>query len=358
MKSRSRTTIEPEVRWAIEGEARADLKATSRQIRGRVQRTLRLQGLDKPLPKDRAIQGIAKRARALPGPSSDDPWSLGVSPPDIPPEATADLLAVKKLTYSEEELFTSFTIRQAKWVARLRSALPDAHPEFLLKWAMLYGVRERTAQERKRPMDTADLDAELSFQPWKSALHAWEYDQAVITGAVKTPTLAIMRLGVPFLYFLGYGRGFLREVGGEQIDQRSWWPHAESVMAYWLREISDKVKRWTGINMGSGGGLPGAQERQDWDDMGRHLAALVIEEAKALERYDSNRTVRDKHMARARELDRQRAALMMSGRYGEEEAALDAERDKLAAWGLEHLPKGYWETWKPVELLKAVGYED
>ena len=63
-----------------------------------------------PMPKIRAIQVIAKKARETTGPVFTDPWQLGIQLPEIPPDATGDLLAVWKLS---RKLDKRFTIRQA-----------------------------------------------------------------------------------------------------------------------------------------------------------------------------------------------------------------------------------------------------
>ena len=181
MTTRTRTNIDPLVKSYIEEEARADLKATARLIKGRVERRLRREGLDTPLPKERAIQVRAKEARNIPGPTLNDLWCLGIQISQIPSEAAGDLLAVWKVSLLSDR---RFTIRQATWVARLRSALQGAPPDVLFNWSRLYEIRERIYQEKGLPMDTDDLDAELAFQVWKSRTHEWEYDQAVLTNTI------------------------------------------------------------------------------------------------------------------------------------------------------------------------------
>ena len=118
--------------------------------------------------------------------SLEEPWSLGVSPPEIPHEATGDLLAVYKFCLAAD---WKFSIREARWVARLRSALPGGNPALLLEYAVLYSRRERAAQKSRRPVDTSDLDTEIAFQPWASDLNAWEFDQALQLKAVHRKDL-------------------------------------------------------------------------------------------------------------------------------------------------------------------------
>ena len=237
----------------------------------------------------------------------DDPWSLGIDHPDISPDATGDLLAVLKLSSA---LSGRFTVRQAIWVSKLRSALQGEPPSRLLFWSTLYERRDRTAAHTGEGFDTTVLDAELSHQLWKSSLHEWEYDQAVLTGAIprhlpvtkivihlspdteqiinipaNTEHIIKMAEGQSFplqstSWLVGETIRFLREAGGEQTAP--WWPHAEYVMGLWLRRVVDVVLEWRGVYSVSPEGLdPQTEER--WETMGRHLADLVVEKARELE---------------------------------------------------------------------------
>ena len=93
------------------------------------------------------------------------PWSLGVSAHPkygITPESTGDLLAVWNYCLAIGHVFT---IREARWVVRLRNAITDhkrATGE-LFAFAYGYAVRERICEILNRQMDTIDLDAELGL---------------------------------------------------------------------------------------------------------------------------------------------------------------------------------------------------
>lgn len=320
MPRRTRTQIAPEVRSQIVEEARAYPQATAKSIAALVKSQLREKNISKPVPKARAIQVIAKSARAEPGYTPNDPWNLGFISSDIPADATGDILAVWRLRLQQGR---RLTIRQAKWVARLRSALPAAAPEALLVLSTLYERRERTVG-RPQPLNTVDLDAELAFQVWKSPLHDWEYQQAVLTGAVPghgpigSEVMSLFDLQMyPILdeFFSCHARQFLREVGGDGVDQQPWWPQAESVMAFWLRVISTRVKKWELVDDLTPEEL-GADVWKEWQAMGQRLAELVI--------------------AKARELaSGGRAVEIMSEKEG-----------------------GYYsrQSWRPAELLKEIGY--
>jgi len=96
----------------------------------------------------------------------DEPWCIGVSSNyGIPIEATSDLLKIlrKCLMFGRP-----FTIREAKWVARLRG-IRDV--DTILGLAEGYALRERVWEmengnnpSAKTNLDTSDIDASLSFR--------------------------------------------------------------------------------------------------------------------------------------------------------------------------------------------------
>jgi hypothetical protein len=341
----------------------------------------------------------------------DQPWSIAASIKNgLPDSALGDLLAVWKLTILLKQTdpypVWTFTIRQARWVARLRAALPDAGTSLLFRSATLYSRRERTAESQGGQLDTSDLDAELAFQHWKSPLHEWEYDQAVLSGAVPASRYseaqekgvvakALRTFPEPLGYFASHGRGFLRAVGGVEIWQRPWWPQAESVMAHWLRNITTKVKRWQGINWGSGGGLPGDKERKEWKAMGRRLATLVIEQAEALQRYIDSAQEREAIWRKLQiASDMERAAIEDGSMEAWNRATAERNHPEVRfvdpvrtvtkkAWNnvkrlkrmnneiaaeSQRLPEhpdysaapvnGQWQAWRPTELLNEIGYDE
>jgi len=91
------------------------------------------------------------------------PWSLGVSvQPEygISPEATGALLAVWNYCLAIGHVFT---IREARWVARLRPAFAgrDSRIGELFAHAYEYAIRERICKILNKQIDTIDLDAGL-----------------------------------------------------------------------------------------------------------------------------------------------------------------------------------------------------
>lgn len=98
----------------------------------------------------------------------DKPWSLGA--PDetgISCEATVDLLDVWKYCLA---IGHTFTIREAKWVARIRTAIQASENIYQYRGALLFGyaheyaIRERISKILKSHMDTHDIDSNLCFQ--------------------------------------------------------------------------------------------------------------------------------------------------------------------------------------------------
>jgi len=104
----------------------------------------------------------------------DEPWSLGASEQTgISPEATADLLDVWKYCLA---IGHTFTIREAKWVARMRTAIQTSQNVYQYRGALLFGyaneyaIRERISEILGSPMDTRDIDGNLCFQE-----HDWDW---------------------------------------------------------------------------------------------------------------------------------------------------------------------------------------
>jgi len=93
----------------------------------------------------------------------DEPWALAESTNpinNIPPEATHVLLHVWKLCLA---LGYTLTIREAQWIARIRTAIPLSPSRLgkLFYYAHEYAIRERVSAISKKAFDTRDLDAEL-----------------------------------------------------------------------------------------------------------------------------------------------------------------------------------------------------
>jgi hypothetical protein len=116
-------------------------------------------------PKPSTIEKqISKYRNHLTSPLGlEAPWSLGVSAqPEygISPEATSALLAVWNYCLA---IGHAFTIREARWVARLRPAFDGRYNPTgeLFAYAYEYAIRERICKILNKQIDTADLDAEL-----------------------------------------------------------------------------------------------------------------------------------------------------------------------------------------------------
>ncbi|MDP6494195.1 MAG: hypothetical protein QGI09_01975 [Dehalococcoidia bacterium] len=280
---RTRTRIEPPVRQYIEQEARADRSATAGEIRARIQRRLRRNKLDLLLPKDRTIQVIAKRARGFTGPTPDDPWSLGVRDPEIRAEYTGGLLAMWRVSLIKG---VPLTIRQARWASWLRPALPAASIEDLLRWASVYERYERSAEIEGQHLDTTNLDAELAFKSWKSPLNRWAYQQAVLTDQISESPRERYEAWQMEDFFLAEAQDFLEQAAGDHTVRPGWWEHAEAVVCFWLRRIRATTDRWAMLDQISPEELSKEVQRE-WQEMGVHLARLVIEKARALEEADA-----------------------------------------------------------------------
>lgn len=384
---RIRVAVAPLVRSYIKEAARfddsgrPDRTASWRQIQDRVRQRLRREGLDYSAPGERAIQKIAKEARGDKGVTLDDPWFLAYRSPLLPPESTGDLLRVWRLCLMEDRVFT---VREAIWVARLRSLFPPTETGLLRQWAVIYARYDRS-YEGEGPKRTPDLDAELAFQRWKGGVHEREYTQAVMTGTVPlsegrvTPRYVddvqpgesyLPSYVVPTPFFLGHARLFLRQVGGIEPDKRSWWPQAESVTVFWLRRITARVSRWQGIDKGTGGNLPGENEYKGWSHMGRRLASLVITWLETWDTYEARQKERDKdyaewaskvHSLRG-QIEDMDEKISRANRESiadlkeERRATLERYSQEMTQRSLNHLPLPELK-WKPTELLIELGLE-
>ena len=282
----SRTSVDNLVRGYIAEEARADYHATAARLAAQVRRRLRRKGMDKPLPKERTIQSIARSAR-LALPSIDDPWSPSVNDSRIPSDATSDLLAVWKASLIKDQ---RFSIRTAIWAARVRFAFKPTSPQDLLPWSdlerilycsSLYADREKSAEQDQKPINTADLDAELAFQPWRSSVHRWQYDQAVATKVIP-PSGWHDGWDTEDLFF-EEARSLVEEVIGRE---EYWWlPEAMGVITFWLKEFSGRLPQWRPVFWD----MLGSEGRKSWKTMGLRLAEEVISWAKELDQSEPNR---------------------------------------------------------------------
>ena len=282
MERRTRTEVTPIVRQAIEEEALNGPKSPAWILDRKVQRRLKKRKVEDPLPRERAIQTIAREARTE---SSylENIWSPAQSGDETPPEALGDLLEVWKVCFFKG---VRFTVRKARVVSRVRGAVRNSsdgagawsRSEELLEWSELYAGREYAAMKTGQPLDTLDLDAELAFQPWLSPLHRWQYEQAVGSGAV--PPSGRKDGWDTSDFFYDEAINLLKEVEkGSDIREAEWYPEARAVVIFWLRAISSKIQRW---NAAYWDDLLG-EDMVSWREMARHLTEEVVAKARQLE---------------------------------------------------------------------------
>ena len=124
-------------------------------------------------------------------------------------------------------------------------------------------------------MNTEDLDAELAFQPWKTPLHKWEFEQAVQTNAVPRPREGIGSLIALLGEAMQCGRFFYcakvnKKERGKGNDHPTVKPIA--LMRYLCRLITPPGGTILDPFMGSGTTLRAAK------DLGRQSIGIEIEE--------------------------------------------------------------------------------
>ena len=162
------------VRKLVLETAAENLDLTAREFMERLAPVIADKGF--PVP---GVDWFRKRMREVRNvlDDSDGPWSLGVLSSTVPPriteEALPDVCAVWKVClYSGQP----FTIRQARWVARLRQLVPEhevgpGHAVELHRWASIYAGAEIAHRaeaakslknsSRSDALDTRDMDAAL-----------------------------------------------------------------------------------------------------------------------------------------------------------------------------------------------------
>lgn len=159
-----RPRISAEMRRWIAQEALADREKSRAMLALELQDKMERVG-QRVIPAVETLEKLISRARNYPTSPFDEPWSLGVSPqPEygITPESTGDLLAVWNYCLAIGHVFT---IREARWVARLRNAIADHKRATgkLFAFAYGYALRERTCEILNKQIDTIDLDSELGL---------------------------------------------------------------------------------------------------------------------------------------------------------------------------------------------------
>lgn len=145
MQSPKRSSIDPDVRHAVEDELLAGYSP---------KRTLdRLSGDDRfagRLPSPRTVGYMAAQLRA---PADTHTWRLTTAAPD---EAALVLPVLAELQRRSEARVFSLTSSTAHWVARVRRIAPDLDAFEAFRFAVRYQRAEYDGT------DTANLDAELA----------------------------------------------------------------------------------------------------------------------------------------------------------------------------------------------------
>ncbi|MCZ6580024.1 MAG: hypothetical protein O6840_00145 [Nitrospirae bacterium] len=286
MESRSRTSVSPLVRQAIEEEALRDPSATSAELIREVRKRLDRRNIETTLPKERAVQKIAKKAReSVVANSPDELWSPLISGKETPSEAFADLLVLNMVSKMKD---ARFTVRRARWGSSLRSvfrnscvgAIKWSEAEELLRWAELYAGREYAGEVTGIPVNTLDLDAELAYRPWIAPLNRWLYEQAVRSGAV--PPSGRNDGWDTSDFFYDEAIKLLEEAEeGSDIREADWYPEARAVVIFWLREISSKIPRWNAADWDDLSG----DDKVSWEEMGQRLTKEVVAKARQLDQH-------------------------------------------------------------------------
>lgn len=160
----------------LEGSSQGE-QPSAKEVRHTLGERLNEVGRAYSLPSLRTVQTaltqVRKREPELP--DVDYPWSLGTSEEHgILPEATGDLLAVWVWSRAVGQ---PFTIRQAKWTARLRglaTAWPwEARESLLYYWSGLYALEERASKALGLSLDTSELDGEMAMTGWERTTAFW-----------------------------------------------------------------------------------------------------------------------------------------------------------------------------------------
>jgi len=147
------------------------------------------------MPVDRTILNYISSARQGEPSPFDKAWGLGIPIEyGIPIEANNDLLNIRRWGIAVDR---TFTIREAKWAARLRGTVP---PSQLLKEAFTYATRERACELlRMKKVYTDDLDAELALRinDWSAtAIHFMAKEMGILARPAKKEIIEALKKGI------------------------------------------------------------------------------------------------------------------------------------------------------------------
>ncbi|MFC1924916.1 hypothetical protein ACFLXA_06100 [Chloroflexota bacterium] len=155
--------IDKEVRLLITQRAIENLNKPRGDVAIELQNEIRRKGY--PVPEHKTLERYISNDRKHPQSDEDQPWTLAVSADyGIAREALPMLLRLWKLDFINDG---DFTIRKAKWAARLEPAFDDE--DSLRLWSKDYAIRERICEIKNQEFYTSDLDASLVMDPWELA---------------------------------------------------------------------------------------------------------------------------------------------------------------------------------------------
>jgi len=198
------------------------------------------------LPRMRKTQMILKDLRlkheGLPPEIAEmsRPWTLAASVNagyGIPLEATAAIMRTWKRRLT---LLEPLSIREARWVARLYSIVPDDDEILLMHLAGLYALWEYMCQSSGPEFDSSLFDAALVMCPW-------EFMTAIHVGTVKPMEIGYMPLDELVQLSWETTRNLPEEVNGV-YDQWIWYlrqgpKRTDITQAEW-EEIEVSLRLW------------------------------------------------------------------------------------------------------------------
>ncbi|MFC2027070.1 hypothetical protein ACFLU3_00125 [Chloroflexota bacterium] len=175
------STISPKVKKTITHEALASKEMPRKALAVKLGKLIKDMG--EPVPKEETIKKIISSVRNNAKFAEDKPWSLGaLQNYPLPPEALPSVLKVWKYCLADagpvpvdenaEGVPDFLTIREAKWVARLYTLIPN-DTEDLLMWANHYAIEERGNEAWDLDYDSRVIDVSLVSNIWERATITW-----------------------------------------------------------------------------------------------------------------------------------------------------------------------------------------
>lgn len=175
------------VKYAVTREALRDRNEPRRVVVGRLQRIIRDE-LKDAVPREDTLLKMVSRIRTSAADPSDTPWSmasLNQTNPEPLPGALSTVLETWRYAVATHE---SFTVRQAKWAARLHGVFRE--PALTWWWSLRYAFAEKTFPLAGIDFDSSALDSLMVMGPFES-------EAADLTGFYRGRT-----------YIRGFNRNF------------------------------------------------------------------------------------------------------------------------------------------------------